>query len=185
MSIGHTRCTVAGYFGLQKMKVRSSDLDPMKQVVTAVNESSQVIEAVPFSWPWKEWDLFCSEHFRPIRGITKFHHFRVENTKPSIVFMKVGVHDVEEEFQLLKDNVTVEQVIEAGLPQQLQPGGISEHENPLRGCALFSKFGICKTRGIALFFRQKLKFDKFDPMYGFLSKGLKWRCNSERQELQF
>ena len=36
MSVGHTRCTVDGYFGLLKKKVRNSDIDTMTQLVAAV-----------------------------------------------------------------------------------------------------------------------------------------------------
>ena len=46
MAVGHTRCTVDGYFGLLKQKVRSSDLDTMEQVEAAVNSHCQRSQAV-------------------------------------------------------------------------------------------------------------------------------------------
>ena len=48
MKVGHTRCTVDGYFGLLKMKVRSSDLDTMDDVETAINSSSTVKHCTAF-----------------------------------------------------------------------------------------------------------------------------------------
>ena len=97
MAVGHARCTVDGYFDLLKQKVRSSDLDTMEQVEATVNISSAVNEAELYSWEWREWDDFLARFFRPVRGIAKFHHFRVDNTQPGCVFMKEAVHDAEEE----------------------------------------------------------------------------------------
>ena len=97
MSVGHTRCTVDGYFGLLK-KVRNSDIDTMTQLVAAVEGSSHVNEAQVFDWQWREWDAFLMRFFQPIRGITKFHHFRVKNTEPRIVYIKESVREVEQVF---------------------------------------------------------------------------------------
>ena len=126
MAVGHTRCTVDGYFGLLKQKVRSSDLDTMEQVEAAVNSSSNVNEAKLYLWKWREWDDFLARFFRPVRGITKFHHFCVDNTQPGRVFMKEAVHDAEEERNLFRDNITVDDVIAAGLPPIIPVAGISE-----------------------------------------------------------
>ena len=125
MAVGHTRCTVDGYFGLLKQKVRSSDLDTMEQVEAAVNSCSTVNEAKLYSWEWREWDDFLARFFRPVRGIAKFHHFRVDNTQPGRVFME-AVHDAEEERNLFRDNVTVDDVIAPGLPPIIPVAGISE-----------------------------------------------------------
>ena len=101
MSFGHTRCTVDGHFGLPKTKVRNSDFGTMTQVVAAVEVSSHVNEAQVFDWQWREWDAFLMRFITPIRGITKFHHFRVENTEPGMVYMKESVHEVEQVFCIL------------------------------------------------------------------------------------
>ena len=103
MSVGHNRCTVDGYnsdgyIGLLKRKVSISDIDTMTQVAAAVEGSSHVNEAQVFDWQWREWDAFLMRFIKPIRGITKFHHFRVENTEPRIVYMKESVREVEQVF---------------------------------------------------------------------------------------
>ena len=134
MSFGHTRCTVDGYFGLPKTKVRNSDIGTMTQVVAAVEVSSHVNEAQVFDWQWREWDAFLMRFITPIRGITKFHHFRVENTEPGMVYMKESVHEVEQVFCILKEGVSVEEVINAGILPQLQQGGISNQR-----CAYLEK----------------------------------------------
>ena len=126
MAVGHARCTVDGYFGLLKHKVRSSNLDTMEQIEAAVNISSAVNEAKLYSWEWREWDDFLARFFRPVRGIANFHHFLVDNTQPGHVFMKEAVHDAEEEGHLFRDNVTVDNVIAAGLPPIIPVAGISE-----------------------------------------------------------
>ena len=90
--------------------------------------SSHVSEAQVFDWQWgewREWDVFLMRFFKPIRGITKFHDFRVENTEPGNVYMKESVHEVEQVFCILKEGVSVEEMINADLPLQLQQGGIS------------------------------------------------------------
>ena len=125
MCNGHTRCTADGYFSLLKKKVRNSDIDTMNQVVAAVEGSSHVNEAQVFNWQWREWDAFLMKFFQPIRGITKLHHFRVDNTEPSIVYMKESVHEVEQVFCILKEGVSVEEMINAGILLQLQQTGIS------------------------------------------------------------
>ena len=100
MSVGHTRCTVDGYFGLLKKKVRNSAyIDTMTQLVAAVGGSSHLNEAQLFHWQWREWDAFLMRFFKQIRGITKFHHFCVKNTEPRIVYMKESVCEVEQVFQ--------------------------------------------------------------------------------------
>ena len=55
-------------------------------------------EARVFDWQWREWDAFLMRFFKPIRGITKFHHFCVKNTEPRIAYMKESVREVEQVF---------------------------------------------------------------------------------------
>lgn len=107
--------------GLLKLKVCNSELDTIDDLIAVVNSSSAVNTVRPFPWQWKEWDAFFVQFFKPIRGIAISH----QNTKPGSVFMMAAIHDEEEEFQLLKDNVSVDDAIQVGLPQNLQPSGIS------------------------------------------------------------
>ena len=52
---------------------------------------------------WHRWDEFFSRYFKPVRGISKYHHFRFSSEEPGVVFAKVGLGDVEKRIPLLKD----------------------------------------------------------------------------------
>ena len=73
---------------------------------------------------WHCWDEFFSRFFKPVRGIDKYHHFRISSEEPGGVFAKVGLGDVEKRIPLLKDQVTLSDVLES-TPEVIIPARLS------------------------------------------------------------
>ena len=125
MRVGHTRCSVDGYFGLLKKSFRSNEVDSMADCVKMIDDSCGANEALRFSWSWREWDAFLARFFGPIKGIATYQHFSVTRDAPGQVTMKHYCDGEEDTLRLLKAGISVAEVAEAGKPQVLQPMGIS------------------------------------------------------------
>ena len=129
MVAGHTRCLVDGCFNLLKQMYRRSDCFMMEQLVDVVNSSAtcNVAETVPdIGLVWRQRNTFLLEHFKPVVGIRKMHHFRFDSTEPGGIFVKETCSSAERKIKILK--TSKEAVATAGLPPLLPPGGLS----PLR-----------------------------------------------------
>ena len=72
---------------------------------------------------WHRWDEFFSRYFKPVRGIGKYHHFGFSSEEPGVVFAKVGLGDVEKRIPLLKDQLTLSDVLE-GTTEVIIPAGL-------------------------------------------------------------
>ena len=72
---------------------------------------------------WHRWDEFFSRYFKPIHSIGKYHHFQFSSEEPGVVFAKVGLGDVEKRIPLLKDQVTLSDVLE-GTTEVIIPAGL-------------------------------------------------------------
>lgn len=123
MRVGHTRCSVDGYFGLLKQSYRANDVDTMDDVVRVIDASCVANHAVPFDWSWRPWDDFMSAYFNPIKGIRKFQHFRVSSAEPGVVHVRDSCLDMEHTIKLMKPGVDS---VPADLPNPVAPPGISE-----------------------------------------------------------
>jgi len=123
MRVGHTRCSVDGYFGLLKQRYRSSNVDTMDDVSSVIESSCEANSSVPFTWQWRMWDEFFAEFFRPIEGIRKYQHFRMSSAEPGIVHARDGCFDAEVSLQLLKAGIST---VPSKPPAPVAPAGISE-----------------------------------------------------------
>ena len=90
MRVGHTRCSVDGYFGLLKQRFRSSDVDTMDDVSTVIDSSCAANEAITYSWDWRCWDDFLAAIYKPIKGIRAYQHFRFSSSDPGVVHVREG-----------------------------------------------------------------------------------------------
>ena len=128
MIAGHTRCLVDGCFGLLKRKYRRSDCFTMEQLADVVDQSAapNVAQLIPGSGvTWREWDTFLVTDFRKVPQIRAMHHFEFSSTSlDATVKFRRATDDDWQQMSLLKTGK--EQVIEAGLPAIIPPGGISE-----------------------------------------------------------
>ena len=88
MVTGHTRCLVDGMFGLVKRKFWRSDSHTLSQLADVVNSSAEpnVAQCLPGSnINWHEWDTFFVNFFRPVPGVSQYHHFEFSATDPGLV----------------------------------------------------------------------------------------------------
>ena len=126
MMTGHTRCLVDGMFGLIKRKFRRSDCFTLPQLAEIVNSSADqnVAQLIPGSdVVWREWDTFLPKFFRPVPGVSKFHHFEFRADAPGVVEVKEWSTSQSEKHTILK--VSPEEVTAAGEAPVIPPGGIS------------------------------------------------------------
>ena len=131
MIVGHTRCTVDGFFGLFKQTYRRSDADTMAHLVEVVERSASANSAQYYNDADKpvrffSWDTFLGQIFTPTKGISKFHHFEMDIEQPGLLKAKASLSGETQTVSLLKKNVTTDMVVAAGLPPVVPPGGISE-----------------------------------------------------------
>lgn len=89
MTVGHTRCSVDGCFGLIKKVYRRSDTDTINQLpcIPCSEYICKCNQAQAFEWEWKAWDKFLSTFFKPIPSFSKYHHFRFSNDYLGCVFV--------------------------------------------------------------------------------------------------
>ena len=126
MRVGHTRCSVDGYFGLLKMKYRNTEVDSMDDVVQVVNSSCSANLAQRYSWEWMEWDTFLKAHFKAIPGITKYQHFSVSKDSPGRLNVKSACDGESVEIHMFRPGTSTDTVKAAGMPLVLSPGGLSQ-----------------------------------------------------------
>ena len=93
MIVGHTRCTVDGFFGLFKQTYRRSDADTMAHLVEVVERSASANSAQCYNDADKpirffSRDTFLGQFFTPLKGISKFHHFKMDIEQPGLVKTK-------------------------------------------------------------------------------------------------
>ena len=67
---------------------------------------------------------FLAEHFKPLKGIRKLHHFRFSSTEPGTVYVKGSIHDTEVPVNILKGTANV-QFSPPFLPSELLPAGLT------------------------------------------------------------
>lgn len=125
MLVGHTRCFVDGNFGLLKKFYRSSDVDTVQQLKEVVNNSARSNIAQMYPWEWREWDRLLDTLFKPIPGITKFHHITFSSDQKGKVTVKELYHGTEKTVSILKSGITVRKVERMRLPTIVQPPGMT------------------------------------------------------------
>ena len=101
MLVGHTKFAPDCFFGLFKRLYRRSLIDTMTDIVRAMKESSssgknQVqLTVTPLGSRevhWIDWSHFFHSFFKPIPGVTTYHHFKVSKAEPGIVTVKEFVN---------------------------------------------------------------------------------------------
>ncbi|XP_052772978.1 uncharacterized protein LOC128211900 isoform X2 [Mya arenaria] len=95
MEAGHTKFSPDWHFGLWKVKWRASNAETLEEVADTVRKSSRVGYNIPqyVNNPAKpvtfyNWTEFFRTLFKPIPGLTKYHHFRITSSHPGTVFLR-------------------------------------------------------------------------------------------------
>lgn len=122
----HFRCLVDSGFAHIRKLFRRSDVDCLGQFHTLINKSAATNEAVPFqsgAWKWINWKDFLSSQFRAVKGIRRFHHFRVTADDPWTVYLKERIDGEEKPMSMRKRGATPFDATE--LPEEIIPPGLT------------------------------------------------------------
>nr|XP_034309101.1 uncharacterized protein LOC117683615 [Crassostrea gigas] len=129
MIAGHTKCLCDSCFGMLKKKFRRSEVNGIDELETVVENSAKCNTVVRFGGngnglQWYGWDVFFNTHFKPLKGIGKFQHFRFTADEPGVVFAKHTLDSPEVRINLFKERVNMDEVLH-GFPEVITPAGLS------------------------------------------------------------
>jgi len=109
MITGHTKFAPDYHFGIWKLKWRSSNAETMEEIAGSVTASSKSGHNVPQlvqddNKPvvFFAWKTYLEQFFKPLKNITKYHHFTMDRSKPGIVTCKENMESEEMCFNILK-----------------------------------------------------------------------------------
>lgn len=132
--VGHTKFSPDGYFGLIKRHYRRSQVYTYDQLSDIVESSSKnghnacvcVSKNIASPVIYRDWNSWLSQYFATFKGISNYHHFRVERKNPSIIVVQerkdseeIKVELTKKKFPFSKDQPPKK------LPKQLFPKGLS------------------------------------------------------------
>lgn len=130
--VGHTKFSPDGYFGLIKRYYRRSQVYTYDQLADIVKSSSKnghnvcVHNSMNPSVTYRAWSLWLSQYFTTLKGISNYHHFRVERKNPSILVVKERQDSEEIKIEMTKKKFPFSKVQPPKrLPKQLLPAGLS------------------------------------------------------------
>lgn len=130
--VGHTKFSPDGYFGLIKRHYRRSQVYTYDQLADIVESSSRnghnVCVRASRTSPiiYRDWTAWLSQYFTTFKGISNYHHFRVERKKPSVFIVKQHQGSKEVEIDIAKKNFPFSKdKPPRKLPKRLLPAGLS------------------------------------------------------------
>ena len=128
--VGHTKFAPDWCFGLLKRKFRREKVGCLADIARVVDTSAKVNMAQLCGTqkgqvlvPTHDWKAFLSPHFRTIRNLKTYHHFRFSSETPGVVFVKEHEYTAEHEIVLLNDASW--KPTETQLPPIIDPPGLS------------------------------------------------------------
>ncbi len=129
--VGHTKFSPDGYFGLIKRHYRNSQVYTYEQLTGIVESSStnghnfcvsHSKNTVPVIY--RDWTSWLSQYFIALKGISNYHHFRIERNNQLILIVKEQKDSEEIKVKLEKKKFPFDKPPEE-LPNQLFPAGLS------------------------------------------------------------
>lgn len=132
--VGHTKFSPDGYFGLIKRQYRRSQVYTYDQLSDIVESSSRnghnvcvrVSKNIASPVIYRDWSSWLSQYFATFKGISNYHHFRVERKNPSILVVKERKDSEEIKVDLTKNKFPFSKnQPPKKLPEQLFPTGLS------------------------------------------------------------
>ncbi|XP_033725205.1 uncharacterized protein LOC117315170 [Pecten maximus] len=92
MIAGHTKFDPDWHFGVWKLRWRSSNVETLEEVAKTVTHSSrnghnipQLVKDEDKPLIFRDWKSYLKQYFKPLKNLTKYHHFLVDATKPGTV----------------------------------------------------------------------------------------------------
>ena len=108
--VGHTKFAPDLCFGLLKRKFRREKVGCLDDIARVVNTSAVVNSAQLCGAQngnvivqSNDWKAFLAPHFKTLKNIKTYHHFRFSSTTPGVVFVKQHADTEECEICLLND----------------------------------------------------------------------------------
>ncbi len=130
--VGHTKFSPDGYFGLIKRHYRRSHVYTYDQLANLVESSSKnghnVCVRASRTSPiiYRDWTTWLSQYFTALKGISNYHHFRMEKKKPSVLIVKEYQDSQESEIEITKKKFPFSKDNPPRrLPKRLLPAGLS------------------------------------------------------------
>lgn len=132
---GHTKFSPDGFFGLFKLKLKKSEVDDLEDLVKVIEESTSGYNRAQTMFDkdgkrrvfFYKWTEYLKSFFKPLIGISKYHHFIFTQENPGIVLVKKHI-DSELEAIDISRNLNVEPMLE----QKFPVGLTAERKNYLR-----------------------------------------------------
>ena len=132
--VGHTKFSPDGYFGLIKHHYRRSQVYTYDQLANIMESSSKsghnvcvrLSKDIDCPVIYRDWSSWLSEYFKAFRGISNYHHFKIERENPSIIIVKERKDSEEIKVNLTKIIFPFsKEHPPTKLPDQLFPTGLS------------------------------------------------------------
>jgi hypothetical protein len=132
--VGHTKFSPDGYFGLIKRQYRRSQVYTYDQLSDIVESSSKnghnvcvrVSKNIDNPVIYRDWSSWLSQYFKVLKGISNYHHFKIEKQNPSTLVVKERKESKEVQVELTnKKSLLNKDGLYKNLPEQLLPAGLS------------------------------------------------------------
>lgn len=127
--VGHTKFAPDWGFGLFKRLFKKSNVATIQDIAEVVQKSAvvnhpQLIGDYDGSTYVKfyNWSNIFDDYTIAIKGITKFHHFRMSSCTPGYVFVREGIEDPEKKINIIKNNTWMPS--QDTMPPLIDPPGL-------------------------------------------------------------
>lgn len=127
--VGHTKFSPDGYFGLIKRRYRRSQIYTYEQLASMLESSSEnghnvCIGKTAPPLIYRDWTSWLAQYFTPLKGISNYHHFRIERNHSLMLMVKERKDSEEINVELAKEKFPFSKPPQK-LPEQLFPAGLS------------------------------------------------------------
>src|SRR5437763_12346672 len=124
----HTKFSPDGFFGLFKLKLKNSEVDDLEDLVDVIKSSTNGYNSVQTIYDengerkvfFYSWTDYLKKLFKPLQGISKYHHFIFNQEEPGIIYIK---RRIDEEFTMvdIAKNFDMNPILEQKHPIGLTP----------------------------------------------------------------
>jgi hypothetical protein len=127
--VGHTKFSPDGYFGLIKRHYRRSQVYTYGQLENIIESSSKnghntCVGSAASPIVYRDWTSWLAQYFMPLKGISNFHHFRIEKNHPLLFIVKKRKDSDEIKVELSTKKFPLN-IPPKKLPKQLFSAGLS------------------------------------------------------------
>ncbi|XP_062612907.1 uncharacterized protein LOC134274662 isoform X2 [Saccostrea cucullata] len=128
MIAGHTKFEPDWHFGVWTLKWRNSNVETLSEVAETVAHSSknghnipQLTDDAEMPVVFYDWKAYLQQFFKPLKNLTKYHHFSVHSDKPGEVEVQERISGHSISVNLLKNNM---HPVSGQLPEAIPSRGL-------------------------------------------------------------